>query len=142
MENKILIYIKSFVAGVLSTLIFHQGILWVINLFVDIPFKPYSMDPTKPFGVPSIISTAFFAGLWAVLIWQLVKNRTWKSQVAYSIILGAVLPTLAAFAIVLPLKGIEFNWAFIPPGLVLNGIWGFGIWVIMYLLCRNTVTKS
>lgn len=135
-------YLKSFAAGFLSTLIFHQGILWVINLFVDIPFKPYSMDPTKPLGVPSVISIAFFAGLWAILIWKLIERRTWKSQIVYATVLGAVLPTLVAFVVVLPLKGIEFNWAFIPPGLILNGIWGLGVWVIMYFFCQKTPAKS
>lgn len=135
-------YLKSFAAGFLSTLIFHQGILWIINLFVNIPFKAYSMDPTKPFGVPSIISTAFFAGLWAVLIWKLIEKRTWKSRLIYATALGAVLPTLIAFVVVLPLKEIQFDWAFIPPGLILNGIWGLGIWVIMYLLCRKTANLS
>lgn len=135
-------HLKSFAAGFLSTLIFHQGILWIINLFVNIPFKPYSLDPTKPFGVPSIISTAFFAGLWAILIWKLIEKRTWQSNLIYAIVLGAVLPTLIAFVVVLPLKGIEFNWAFIPPGLVLNGIWGFGVWAIMLLLCRKTASLS
>lgn len=128
-----MIHIKSFLAGFFSTLAFHQGVIAIFGMVDEIPFKPYNMNPTAPFGVPSVISLAFFAGLWGVLIWSLVKNRPRKSQLLGSIVLGAILPTFVAFAVVLPLKGIEIKYSYIPFGLLLNGIWGLGLWALMQL---------
>ena len=129
-----MIHLKSFLAGFFSTLIFHQGVIAIFGMFEDIPFKPYSMSPTKPLGVPSVLSLAFFAGLWGVVIWMMIGNRSRKSQLIGAIILGATLPTLFAFAVVMPLKGIEFKLNYIPFGLLLNGIWGLGLWTLMYLM--------
>ena len=129
-----MIYLKSFLAGFFSTLFFHQGIIAIFGLFQDIPFKPYSLNPTQPLGVPSVISLAFFAGLWGVVIWMMIRNRPQKSQLIGAVILGALLPTLVAFTVVMPLKGIPIKWNYIPFGLILNGIWGLGLWVLMYLM--------
>lgn len=126
--------VKSFLAGFFSTLLFHQGVIALFGMFQELPFKSYSMSPTKPFGVPSLISLAFFAGLWGVVIWAMIRNKTRKWQVIGAISLGAVLPTVVAFTIVLPLKGIEFKPNYIPFGLLLNGIWGLGVWALMYLM--------
>ncbi len=123
--------IKSFLAGFFSTLIFHQGLIALIKLFETIPAVPFNMNPTKPLGVPSVISLAFFGGLWGIFIWTLLKKKSARGQLIGSIILGALLPTLVVYTVVLPLKGIEINLHNIPFGLLVNGTWGLGLWLIM-----------
>lgn len=127
-------HIKAFLAGFFSTLFFHQGVIAIFGMFEDIPFKAYNLSPTKPLGVPSVVSLAFFAGLWGVIIWSIVRHKSQKSKLIGCVILGAILPTLVAFAVVMPLKGIAIKWNYIPFGLLLNGIWGLGLWVLMYLM--------
>jgi hypothetical protein len=64
----------GFIAGFLATLIFHQltlAILWGIGLA---PFKPFSMVATQPFGVPAVISLAFWGGIWGILF-VLIEGR-------------------------------------------------------------------
>lgn len=124
-------YVKAFIAGFFSTVIFHQGVMAVFNMFAVIPFGAYSMAPTKPLGVPSVLSLSFFAGLWGIVIWKLIEKRPRKSQIILATVLGAILPTVVAFVVVLPLKGVEFKPAFIPFALLLNGIWGLGFWLLL-----------
>jgi hypothetical protein len=62
--------IAGFIAGFLGVLIFHQG-LWYLLYQVDfIPAdRPaWPMDPTSPFGVPSVISKSFWGGLWGAAL--------------------------------------------------------------------------
>lgn len=119
-------YAKSFISGFVATLVFHQGIIWILHTAGVIPFAPFNMAKTAPFGVPSVISLSFFGGLWGVLIWKLVfKDRGMKHWMK-SIIFGAIGPTAVAFLVVFPLKDIEVKMIMIPVGLVLNAAWGFG----------------
>lgn len=124
-------YLKSFVAGFISTIVFHQGLFALLHIAGISPRLAYNMTPTEPFGVPSVISAAFFGGLWGILIWKFVSGLPRKSQIIRSVVFGAVGPTLVAFAIVMPLKGVEFKIEYVPFGLLLNGFWGLGLWVLM-----------
>ena len=124
-------YFKSFLAGFLSTLLFHQSALLLMGLLSTTSFHAYSFEPTSPLGIPAVLSTSFFAGLWGLVIWKMIERLPHKNQLIMAIILGAILPTAVAFLIVLPLKGIEFKSAYIPFGLLLNGIWGFGLWFLV-----------
>ena len=47
----------AFIAGFLSTIIFHQAVVLVLNMTGLMPpgFKPWSLDPVPP-GVPTVIS--------------------------------------------------------------------------------------
>jgi hypothetical protein len=127
------VHLKAFIAGFLSTLIFHQGLLALLHFLKIVPFAPFNMNATEPLGVPSVISLAFFGGLWGILIWKLVckdsGNRLWLK----SILFGAVGPTAVALLVVFPIKGIAFNVIMVPFGLLLNGAWGFGNTLIMKL---------
>ena len=58
--------LPGFIAGALATVIFHQltlTVLWVVGLA---PFPPFQMAPTHPFGVPALISLAFWGGLLGI----------------------------------------------------------------------------
>ncbi len=128
-----MINLKSFGAGFFSTLIFHQGLLALMHAMNLAPRLAYNMTATQPFGIPSVISSAFFGGLWGLLIWKLIAGNPRKSQIMRAIILGAVGPTLIAFLVVLPLKGVEFKIENVPFGLLVNGVWGLGLWVLMQI---------
>ena len=65
-------YFKSFVAGFIATLVFHQGLIGLLHLMGVVPFSPFNMTATQPLGVPSVVSLAFFGVLWGILVWKLV----------------------------------------------------------------------
>lgn len=118
--------LKSFAAGFFSTLIFHQGVLLLLHLAGLIPIVPYNIKPTPPFGVPSVISLAFFGGLWGVLLWSATSKDQGLKFWIKSFIFGAIAPTLVAMVIVFPLKGIEVTLQKTLLGLMINGVWGIG----------------
>lgn len=121
----------GFVAGFLATLLFHQllvGLLWKAGI---INFAPFDMKPTLPFGVPSVISLAFWGGLWGI-VYVLIHDRFGSDSRYWTIALffGGIFPSLGFLLVVLPMKGapIGGGWA---PGLLLivflvNAAWGVG----------------
>lgn len=123
--------IKSFIAGFLSTLVFHQGVFGLLYLSKIIPIAPYNMNPVAPLGVPSVISLAFFGGLWGILIWSAVKDDKGIKHWLKSIVLGSLGPTAVAFLVVFPIKEIPYTPIMIVFGLILNAFWGLGNSVFM-----------
>lgn len=127
----------GFIAGFLATLIFHQSLWYVFNQIGIIPpDRPaWPLDPVPPLGVPSVISKAFWGGLWggllALFLGQLSGPAYWTSW----ILLGGVALTFVAFFVVAPLKGeaIPALWPRFAVGLLLNGLWGFGTALLLKL---------
>lgn len=130
--------ILGFVAGFLATILFHQSLWYVFNQIGLIPLdRPaWPLDPIPPYGVPSVVSKAFWGGLWgavlAVILGQFTGAAYWGSW----IVVGAFALTLVAFYVVPPLKGeaIPALWPRFAAGLALNGVWGFGSALILRLL--------
>jgi len=132
----------SFAAGFLATLIFHQLTLWVLWQAGVAPFAPFVLAATKPFGVPAVFSLALWGGLWGILF-ALVENRfpsgSWYWLLAF--LFGALLPSLVALLIVLPLKGRPLGGGWGLPLLVtaflINGAWGVGTAFFLRLFVRR-----
>lgn len=118
---------KAFLGGFFATLVFHQGLYAAFYALGILPNPPFNLAPTQPFGVPAVFSLAFFGGLWGVALWPALRLSEGRKFWLKAIVLGAVGPTLVAFAIVFPLKGMAFNPLLIPFGLLLNGAWGLGL---------------
>lgn len=131
-----MIHLRSFVAGFLATLVFHQGLVALLNAAGVLPFAPYNMAPTEPFGVPSVVSLAFWGGIWGIVLWLLVRRLRGAKRWLWALAIGAVGPTAVALLVVFPLKGMDVRLAMIPVGLVLNAAWGVGT-----LLCRDALGR-
>ena len=131
-------WIKSFIAGFVSTLVFHQGLLALLFLAGLVPRMAWNMAPVPPLGVPSVISLAFWGGLWGVALWLLLsrvaRQRYWLNWTLF----GAIGPSAAALFIVLPMKGMPFAAGWDPKwiigALLLNGAWGFGCALLLKLM--------
>lgn len=124
-------YARAFAAGFVSTLIFHQGVIAVFYLLGAFPRAPWSLVPTTPLGVPAVISLSFWAGIWGIVLWPLLRNATGSAYWIRAIVLGAIGPTAVALFIVFPLKGGAFaaGWdpRIIVGALIVNAAWGFGL---------------
>jgi hypothetical protein len=128
-------YIRAFIAGFIATLVFHQSVIWLFHYLGAIPMGPFNMAPTRPFGVPAVISLAFWGGVWGVVLWPTLRIAQGASYWIRAIVLGAIGPTAVALLVVVPIKtGIfppAFNPKLIVGGLVVNGFWGFGLALLM-----------
>ena len=88
---------------------------------------PFNMAPTKPLGVPVVLSQAFWGGVWGmVLTLILVKLR--PPAILFATLFGALALTAVGVSLVPYLKGLPvWNGAIPWRGLLYNGAWGFGV---------------
>lgn len=128
-------YLRAFAAGFVATLIFHQGVIALFHLMGAVPYAPWSMTPIPPFGVPAVISLSFWAGIWGIVLWPLLKNTSGSAYWIRAVVLGAIGPTVVAFLVVAPLKGRAFGMGWDPKlwigGFIVNGAWGFGLALLL-----------
>lgn len=125
--------LKNFLSGFFSTLLFHQGLLYLFFLSGIVPVKPFNMTATSPLGVPSVLSLAFFGGLWGIALGQLLSLTTATHFWLKSFFFGALLPTIVAIGVVFPLKGIEFSFSRLALAFFLNGAWGLGTALFIFI---------
>ena len=122
---------KAFVAGFLSTLVFHQGMLSLLYTAGAFPRAPYPMGATWPFGIPQVISLAFWGGLWGIVLWPLIRNAAPWRYWSLALVIGALAPSAVALFIVFPLKGQPVAGGWNPMvfvgAMLLNGAWGIGV---------------
>jgi hypothetical protein len=131
-------YLKAFLAGFASTLIFHQGLIALLHAGGFIPRVPYSFAPTAPFQIPQVVSLAFWGGLWGIPLWLVIRrmrsSKYWLTALAF----GAFFPSIVAWFVVFPLKGqpVAGGWkpAVLLLGLLLNGAWGIGVALLMKMM--------
>lgn len=132
----------AFIAGFVSVLLFHQGVLALLHTVNFTPRAPYATAPTQPFGIPQIWSSAFWGGIWG-MIWVAFapRFRHDKSYWLAALVFGAIVPTLVAWFLVAPLKGqpIAGGWSLIGivTGLLVNGAWGVGTAGLLRLFSRR-----
>lgn len=134
-------WLLSFIAGFISTLVFHQGLLQLLYLAGMIPRAAWNMTPAPPLGVPSVLSLAFWGGLWGIALWALIRRKVPAQKLLWGTIWGALLPTAMALFIVFPIKGMGMAGGWDPKliigGLILNGAWGLGVVLLMRLYRRR-----
>ena len=131
----------GFIAGFLATLIFHQltlAVLWGLGIA---PFGPFNFAAVPPLGIPAVISLAFWGGVWGI-VYALIDRR-FPAGSGYwlaAFLFGAILPTLVALLIVLPLKGMAIGGGWSPmlwlTAALINGAWGIGTGVFLKLFSR------
>lgn len=133
--------LRPFVAGFVSTLVFHQGLMLFLLWLTDSTRRAYDWTPMPPFGVPAVLSLAFWGGLWGIALWLLIRRLRGAAHWLAALLLGALLPSLVAWFVVMPLKGLPaaggFESAIIIGALLLNGAWGLGVACLMRLSTRG-----
>ncbi|MFC7539947.1 hypothetical protein ACFQU2_11470 [Siccirubricoccus deserti] len=73
----------GFLAGFVAVLVFHQGTAFILhNLGTYLPWSgnlfgrvgaPFNLAPVPPFGIPTVLSQAFWGGIWGSC-WQRCCN--------------------------------------------------------------------
>lgn len=128
---------KAFIAGFLSTLIFHQGMHAIFHFTGLTTRAPFQMTATAPLHVPQVISLAFWGGIWAIALWFALRRCKGASYWLGWLLAGAIGPTVVALLLVFPLKGLPMGGGWEPKlwiaGLILNGVWGIGVAILLKL---------
>jgi len=135
-------WVYGFLAGFLAVLVFHQGMLGLLHLAGLVARAPFAMQPVPPLGVPAVVSAAFWGGLWGVVLAGVAPRfprgaAHWPAAALF----GAVAPTLVAWFVVAPLKGLPSGggWSF--PGVLIgplvNGAWGLGTALLLRTFVRD-----
>jgi hypothetical protein len=121
-------WLLAFLAGFVATLVFHQGALWLLHAAGMTPRGPFNMHHVPPFGVPSVISLAFWGGVWGVIMIAAIARA--KMFYLVATIFGAILPTLVAAFVIAPLRHQPLPAGspvkLLAVGLIVNGAWGLG----------------
>ena len=140
-RNYVRLVVIGFLAGAISVFVFHQGfilIAWQLGL---LPGAPYSLEPTAPLGVPRVISSAFWGGLWGIALALLLQRLRRADWLWVGILFGGILLLLVGILVVGPLKGGELAWpssTMLLRGFIINGAWGLGA-ALLYRLGRAFV---
>ncbi|MGH9456573.1 MAG: hypothetical protein ACRD2J_02920 [Thermoanaerobaculia bacterium] len=124
-------YLKAFLAGAIAVLIFHQGMLAILQAVGLTQRGPFSMEPTAPFGVPQVVSAAFWGGLWGIVLLLVLRGvRDAGAWWATAILVGTIATTLVAWFVVAPIKQQPIAGGWRPEAmaaaLLVNGAWAVG----------------
>jgi hypothetical protein len=135
--------IFGFVAGALAVVTFHQGAIALLTALGALSSNLYSMRPVAPFGVPQIVSQAFWGGMWGIVFATIAPHlRRNASYWLAALILGALVLPLVGWFVVAPLKGQPIASGWVPSRMLLsvliNGAWGVGMAAIFAFLSRRS----
>jgi hypothetical protein len=137
--------VVGFVSGFVSVLLFHQGAAELLHAIGLASRAPYSMEATRPLGVPVLFSLAFWGGIWGVLLAASFAKLDGARLIWAATLFGAVLPTLVAWFVVAPLKGAPIAAGFAPKamlvGPIVNAAWGLGTGLGLALFGRGRTER-
>jgi hypothetical protein len=130
--------IAGFIGGFISVLIFHQLSYWALSQAGWMNVTVYSTRPIPPFGVPQILSQAFWGGIWGIVFALAVPRLPAPLDGVWGwILLGMIGPPAVAWFVVAPLRHQPLGFGFRMPGLVLtplvHALFGFGVMLVASL---------
>ena len=133
--------LKAFLAGAISVVTFHQGMFALLKLAGLTDRSPYSMQATEPFGVPQVLSLAFWGGLWGIVLFLIVRNvRTKARWWTLVMVIGTLATSLVAWFVAAPIKGQPVAGGGDPTAiamaLLVNGAWALGFGVLLRAMRR------
>jgi hypothetical protein len=133
-------FVFGFLAGALAVPLFHQVMLAILHASHFVARAPFALQPTKPFGLPAVVSLTFWGGLWGIILAIVSRNRS-RPGWTFAVLFGAILPTLVAWFVVLPLKGLPAGGGWAPraiaTALLINGAWGLGTALFLRIFSRG-----
>lgn len=125
--------IPGFIAGAISVLTFHQGIIGTLHVLHLVPYSAFPGGLMGPLHVPFVFDLAFWGGCWGALF-GLVAPGLPGSSLKQGVGLGLV-ASAAYWFVVLPLKGAPMaeggHIRSLVTTAVINMFWGIGVALIL-----------
>jgi hypothetical protein len=139
-------YPIAFLSGFVAVLLFHQGVLSILHAVDFTPLAPFPVKPTQPFGLAQIWSLSFWGGVWGLVLAGV--DRWFPGGAGYwvtALIFGAVFPSVVAWLVVFPIKGLPagggWHAAGLATGLMINGAWGLGTALFLQGLSNGWIPR-
>jgi hypothetical protein len=119
----------GWIAGAVSALTFHAFAWWVFYLLGMQAIPPYPMVGNM-IGVPVILSLAFWAGVWGIVMVLVAPRMTQPFLIVCLIV--SVAATLVQILVVPTLRGGAINWTVLGwvRSFIINGVWGIGVAIL------------
>jgi hypothetical protein len=142
LNGKTLLY--GFVAGALSVIVFHQGmvlVLWLLGYAQNVPWNVRGTVP--PFGVPVLLNQMFWGGLWGIGYAALGHWIPVAPIALRGAVYGLLGPFLLGGGILVPLirRSGAFVWQWPAPrwiiGALIAASFGAGVALILNALGRR-----
>jgi len=130
----------GFVAAVLSVLVFHQGLVWLLHQGGLTPNTPWSLRPVGPWGVPQIVSLCFWGGLWGILIAFILRGVRGAALLT-GFLVGVLGAAMLGWTLIPALKAQPLfaggNAAALLRSGLINGTFGWGTALILTRVFRR-----
>jgi len=139
----------GFIAGAISVLVAHEGIIYLLHAADYIPTQGWSMTPAiPPWGVPRLVNNVFWGGLWGVLFALLYDWVPGGMAWLKGLIFGLCIVVVSNWTLLPLIKGQIFGQAnqvlfggFNPQRmvivLVILGAFGIGLGIVYALIGRS-----
>jgi cytochrome c biogenesis protein CcdA len=137
--------VYGFAAGALAVLIFHQGMVLILHLLGQVPNFPWSLR-ANPWGVPQILSSMFWGGVWGVLFAFVIGRLPyhwplWIKGVALGLVLHVILGNWIVLALA---RGQAMFAGGQPPRMLISALIGtsFGLgWALIHAALKNRFAR-
>lgn len=137
----------GFAAGALGFLLAHQPFVYLLaQLGLGSGNPIYSFAPVAPWGVPRVVSLAFWSGLWGIAFAFVLFPKLPRGA-AYWILaplLGGLAVAAVSWFIVAPLRGQPMaaggNVQRLAIGWLVNGFFALGATIVYTFLARSRQT--
>jgi hypothetical protein len=107
--------LMGFIAGALSVVVFHQGMVLILHFMKLVPNFPWNMATFRggPVPIPVIVNQMFWGGMWGAGFAAVVGLIPVAHNILRGVVYGLLGPGLLGNGILVPLfKGGAFLWGF------------------------------
>jgi hypothetical protein len=99
----------GFIAAALAVLTVHQSIVWLVTQFGWIKGTPWAFTAVPPYGVPQLINSLFWGGLWGALFGLIHEKLPGNTAAIKGLIYGGLIALFSNFLILPFIKGEMFG---------------------------------
>jgi hypothetical protein len=134
----------GFVAGSLSVVVFHQGMVFLLYLLSQTPNFPWNIKGSVgPMGVPVLVNQMFWGGLWGIGFAAIGHMIPIAQTALRGAVYGLLGPFLLGGGVLVPLlkQTGQFFWTWPAPRYLIGGLigaaFGVGVALIMGVLAKR-----
>jgi hypothetical protein len=134
----------GFVAGAISVVVFHQGMVLLLYFMGQTPNFPWNLTAMKgPYPIPTLVNQMFWGGLWGVGFAAVGHMIPIAHNILRGVVFGLLGPFLLGNGLLVPLLKStgQFFWTWPAPRYMVGGLigaaFGAGLAVVMRAISKR-----